>query len=25
LWGSADKVPPDEAAHLSNLQCFMDA
>ena len=25
LWGSADKLPPDEAAHLSNLQCFMDA
>ena len=25
LWGSADKLPPDEAAHLSNVQCFMDA
>ena len=25
LWCGADKLPPDEAAHLSNVQCFMDA
>ena len=25
LWCDADKLPPDEAAHLSNVQCFMDA
>jgi hypothetical protein len=25
LWYGADKLPPDEAAHLSNVQYFMDA
>ena len=25
LWCGADKLPPDEAAHLSNVQYFMDA
>ena len=25
LWCDADKLPPDEVAHLSNVQCFMDA
>ena len=25
LWCGADKLPPDEAAHLSNVQCFMNA